>query len=152
MTDAEWALLRRLLPLRSRLGRPRTTDLRRVVEASFYILAAGCQWRALPREFPPYSTVHGYFYTWRHKGKWQRIATVLVRRAGRRRGRTSKPTAVIIDSQSPPTAHAGGPRGYDPGNHVYWRKRHIVTDTNGLLPPFMFTQEAYRSATEQSRC
>ena len=57
MTDAEWALLRRLLPPPCQLGRPRTTDLRRVVEAVLYILSTGCQWRALPREFPPYSTV-----------------------------------------------------------------------------------------------
>lgn len=133
MTDAEWALLRRLLPSPSRLGRPRATDLRRVVEAVLYILSTGCQWRALPREFPPYSTVQGYFYAWRDTGRWQKIVTVLVRRARRKLGRGAKPTAAVIDSQSAPTAHAGGPRGYDAGKRIYGRKRHIVTDTNGLL-------------------
>lgn len=133
MTDAEWALLRRLLPPPSRWGRPRTTDLRRVVEGILYILSTGCQWRALPREFPPYSTVQGYFYAWRDTGRWQKIVTVLVRRARQKLGRSAKPTAAVIDSQSAPTAHAGGPRGYDAGKRIYGRKRHIVTDTNGLL-------------------
>ena len=133
MTDAEWALLRPLLPPSRRLGRPRKTDLRRVVEAVLYILSTGCQWRALPREFPPYSTVQGYFYSWRDTGRWQKIVAVLVRRARQKLGRTAKPTAAVIDSQSAPTAHAGGPRGYDAGKRIYGRKRHIVTDTNGLL-------------------
>lgn len=133
MTDSEWALLQRLLPRPSRLGRPRTTDLRRVLEAILYILSSGCQWRALPLEFPPYSTVQGYFYAWRDNGRWQRIVNVLVRCARRKLGRTSRPTAAVIDSQSAATAHAGGPRGYDAGKRIYGRKRHIVTDTNGLL-------------------
>jgi putative transposase len=133
MTDAEWALLERLLPRSSRLGRPRTTDLRSVVEAILYILSSGCQWRALPQEFPPYSTVQGYFYAWRDNGRWQRIVNVLVRRARQKLGRASMPTAAVIDSQSAPTAHAGGPRGYDAGKRIYGRKRHIATDTNGLL-------------------
>lgn len=133
MTDAEWRLLQCLLPRPSRLGRPRTTDLRRVVEAILYILSSGCQWRALPQEFPPYSTVQGYFYAWRDNGRWQRIVNVLVRRARRKLGRGSSPTAAVIDSQSAPTGHAGGPRGYDAGKRIHGRKRHIVTDTNGLL-------------------
>ena len=103
------------------------------MEAVLYILSTGCQWRALPREFPPYSTVQGYFYAWRDAGIWQKIVTVLVRRARQKLKRTAKPTAAVIDSQSAPTAYAGGPRGYDAGKRIYGRKRHIVTDTNGLL-------------------
>jgi transposase len=133
MTDAEWRLIVRQLPPRQRLGRPRKVDLRNVVEAILYILSTGCQWRALPREFPPYSTVQGYFYAWRDDGLWQRIVSVLVRYARRKLGRKPKPTAAIIDSQSAATTQAGGPRGFDPGKRVYGRKRHIVTDTNGLL-------------------
>jgi transposase len=133
MTDAEWRLIARRLPPRRRLGRPRKVDLRKVVEAILYILSTGCQWRALPREFPPYSTVQGYFYAWRDDGLWQRIVSVLVRYARRKLGRKPSPTAAIIDSQSAATTQAGGPRGFDPGKRVHGRKRHIVTDTNGLL-------------------
>lgn len=133
MTDAEWALIARRLPPRRRLGRPRTTDLRRVVEAILYVLATGCQWRALPSDFPPRSTVQGYFYAWRDTGWWRRTVTALVRRARRAMGRKPTPTAAVIDSQSAPTTESGGPRGFDAGKRVHGRKRHIVTDTNGLL-------------------
>lgn len=133
MTDAEWRLIARRLPPRRRLGRPREVDLRKVVEAILFILSTGCQWRALPREFPPYQTVQGYFYAWRDNGLWQRIVRALVRRARRKLGRKPRPTAAVIDSQSAATTQAGGPRGFDVGKRVYGRKRHIVTDTNGLL-------------------
>ncbi len=133
MTDAEWALIARRMPSRRHLGRPREVDLRKVVQAILFILSSGCQWRALPKEFPPYSTVQGYFYAWRDTGRWQKIVTVLVRQARRKLGRKPRPTAAVIDSQSAPTTQAGGPRGYDAGKRIYGRKRHIVTDTNGLL-------------------
>jgi putative transposase len=133
LTDAEWALIARRMPARCRRGRPRRVDLRRVVEAVLFVLSTGCQWRALPKDYPPYSTVQGYFYAWRDSGRWQRIAAALVCRARRALGRRSKPTAAVIDSQSAPTAHAGGPRGYDAGKRIHGRKRHIVTDSNGLL-------------------
>jgi transposase len=133
MTDAEWALIARRLPPRRRLGRPREVDLRKVFQAILYILSTGCQWRALPKEFPPYSTVQGYFYAWRDTGRWQKIVTALVRQARRKLGRKPRPTAAVIDSQSAPTTQAGGPRGYDAGKRIFGRKRHIVTDTDGLL-------------------
>ena len=133
LTDREWALIVRQMPPRQWLGRPRTVDLREVVQAIFYILSTGCQWRALPKEFPPYSTVQGYFYAWRDTGRWQRIVEVLVRRARRKLGRKPKPTAAVLDSQTASTTEAGGPRGFDPGKRLHGRKRHIVTDTNGLL-------------------
>lgn len=133
LTDAEWMLIARKLPPRRKLGRPREVDLREVVQAIFYILSTGCQWRALPSEFPPYSTVQGYFYAWRDSGRWQRIVQALVRQARRRLGRKPKPTAAVIDSQTASTTEAGGPCGFDPGKRIHGRKRHIVTDTNGLL-------------------
>jgi transposase len=133
MTDAEWRLIARKLPGRRRLGRPREVDLRNVVEAILFILSTGCQWRSLPREFPPYSTVQGYFYAWRDSGRWHRIVRALVRQARRKLGHKPTPTAAVIDSQSASTTQAGGPRGYDAGKRIYGRKRHIVTDTNGLL-------------------
>jgi len=133
LTDAEWALIARKMPRRRRLGRPRQVDLREVVQAIFYVLSTGCQWRALPSEFPSFSTVQGYFYAWRDTGRWHRIVRVLVRQARRKLGRKPTPTAAVIDSQSASTTQAGGPRGFDPGKRVHGRKRHIVTDTNGLL-------------------
>jgi putative transposase len=133
MTDEEWALIVRQLPPRHRLGRPRKVCLRSVVEAVLFILSTGCQWRSLPKEFPPYSTVQGYFYAWRDNGRWQKIVAVLVQRSREKLGRAPKPTAAVIDSQSAPTTQAGGPRGYDAGKRICGRKRHIVTDTEGHL-------------------
>src|ERR1044072_8555185 len=115
MTDAEWRLIARRLPGRRRLGRPRTVDLRSVVEAILYILATGCQWRALARECPAYSMVRGYFYARRDTGGWHRIVIALVRQARRRLQRPPTPTAAILDSQSVATPPAGGHTGVEPG-------------------------------------
>lgn len=132
-TDAEWAVIDAVMPAPRRLGRPRQTDLRDVVNAIFYILATGCQWRALPREFPPRSTVQGYFYGWRDDGTWHQVVATLVVVARGALGRTAVATAAIIDSQSVATTESGGPRGLDAGKRIKGRKRHIVTDTEGFL-------------------
>ena len=133
MTDAEWRLIARKLPRRRRLGRPRKVNLRKVVEAILFILSTGCQWRALPREFPPYSTVQSYFYAWRDTGRWYRIVRALVRRARQKLGRRPTPTAAVIDSQSAATTHAGGPRGFDPGKRVYGRKSKLHARASGQV-------------------
>jgi len=130
---AEWARLAPLLPAACRLGRPRQRDLRAIIDAILYLLWTGCQWRALPRDFPPRSTVQGYFYRWRDDGTWQRISAALVARARQLVGRNPNPSAAIIDSQSAPTTESGGPRGVDAGKRIKGRKRHIVTDTEGFL-------------------
>ena len=133
LTDREWALVAPLIPPAKRGGRPRSTDMREVVEAILFIASGGCQWRMLPGDFPPVSTVRGYFYAWRDGGLLSTINHLLVMTGREIDGREASPSAGVIDSQSVKTTESGGIRGYDAGKKIKGRKRHIVTDTLGLL-------------------
>lgn len=132
-TNNEWRLIVPFMAKPSRLGRPRKTQLRAVVDAILYMASTGCQWRALPKDFPPVSTVQGYFYRWAKDGTWLTINHALVMVSRERCGREASPTAGVIDSQSVKTVESGGPRGFDAGKKIKGRKRHIVTDTQGHL-------------------
>jgi transposase len=133
LTDDEWAVLEPQIPLPSRLGRPAKWSRREIMNAIFYVLRSGQPWRMLPKDCPPVSTVQRYFYAWRNSGLWTTINQMLLMALRVAAGREASPSAGIIDSQSVKTTESGGPSGYDAGKKIKGRKRHILTDTLGLL-------------------
>lgn len=133
VSDREWAVLAPLLPSAKPGGRPRTIQLRTIVNGIFYVVRTGCAWRYLPRTYGPWSTVYHYFRQWRTSGAWERIHTRLRELARIRVGRDPTPSAAIIDSQSVKTTEQGGPHGFDGAKKVNGRKRHLLVDTQGLL-------------------
>ena len=146
ITDAQWALIEPHLPPEPGGGRPRKTDERDVLDAILYILRTGCQWRYLPIDFPPRSTVWRYFDRWRRDGTLDRIHDLL-----RRKVRTlEKPyhprTSASVDSQSIDTTSGGEQRGRDNAQNVDGRKRHIVVDSMGLLLAVLVTAAAVDDA------
>jgi transposase len=139
LTDAQWTWIAPRLPAAPPGGRPRTTDLRAVVDAIFYILRTGCQWRYLPKDFPPKSTVWRYFNQWRRDGTLDTIHDTL-RRKARTAERPYHPrTSASVDSQSVDTTSGGEQRGRDNFKNVDGRKRHIVVDSMGLLLAVLVT-------------
>jgi transposase len=137
MTDAEWALIEPLIPPEKRHGRHREVNVREVVNAIFYVLSTGCQWRALPKDFPPRSTVHEYFKLWEWDGTLERTHFALFVQVRELAGKEASPTAAIIDSQSVKSAERGGaeldPIGNDAGKKVKGIKRHVMVDTLGMM-------------------
>jgi putative transposase len=133
LTDAQWLRIMPLVPAAKPGGRPRSVDLRAVLDGIFSLSRAGCAWRYLPREYGPWSTVYHYFRMWRDNGTWERIHARLRERVRLRSGREPTPSAGIIDSQSAKTTEQGGPHGFDGGKKVNGRKRHILVDTMGLV-------------------
>jgi putative transposase len=121
------------LPEPKRCGRPWLHPRRIILDAIFYLVRTGCQWRALPREYPPWSTVHYWFRRWRLDGTWERWNRVLREQLRVRVGRDPQPSAAIVDSQSVKTTGVGGVRGYDGAKKLSGRKRHMLVDTLGWV-------------------
>lgn len=130
----EFALIEDLLPAPKRLGRRRSTCLRAVIDGIFYVLQNGCSWANLPKDFPPTSTVFWYFRRFSEDGTLSRIHNALYERCRDLEGKEPQPTIAIIDSQSVKTGfEARDCKGFDAGKKIKGRKRHLATDSIGLM-------------------
>jgi putative transposase len=132
LTDEQFALVEPFLPPRKKMGRP-PADLRAVLNGIFYLLRTGCQWRLLPHDFPPWSTVHTWYRRWRKDGTWGRLHEALRQQVRQQAHRDPSPRTSAVDSQSVKTTELGGVKGFDGGKKVKGRKRHLWVDSMGLL-------------------
>ena len=142
-TDEQWALLEPLIPPAKPGGRPRTVDMREVLNTILYLNHTGCQWDMLPQDLLPTSTAYEYFWQWREEGVWQHMMDAL--RQQQAPSQQPSPSAASIDSQSVKTTEQGGEHGYDGGKNITGRKRHVVVDTLGLLLAVVWADNKYHN-------
>lgn len=133
LSDRQWDCIKKLVPAAKPGGRPRSLEMRQVVNAIFYLLKTGCQWRMLPHDYPKWQSVYYYFRRWRDDGTWRRIHDTVRAEVRRQAGRHKHATAGCLDSQSVKASAHQGVRGYDSGKKVNGRKRHLLVDTLGLV-------------------
>ncbi|WP_413756041.1 IS5 family transposase [Streptomyces sp. MMBL 11-3] len=133
LSDPEWEILRPLVPAVRPGGRPAIHARREILNALAYWLRAGCAWRLLPHDLPPWQTVYHYWRQWQREGVWERMLTALRGRERVRLGRDPTPGAAIVDSRSVRAGARGGLHGYDGGKKVSGIKRHLLVDTRGTV-------------------
>lgn len=148
LTDEVWSVIEPLLPVRDQRkgGRPRTYGDRSVLDAIFYVLRAGCQWRMLPHDLVPWWVAYRWYRTWGADGTWDSIHDRLRAQVRVAAGRDPQPSAAVLDAQSIKSSEGGEARGFDAAKKTTGRKRHLVVDTLGLLLVVMVT-----SASVQDR-
>ncbi len=132
LSDAQWEAIRRLIPPARQGGRPRSTRIRSVINAIFYVSRTGCAWRYLPKSYPPWQTVYDYFSKWKARGIWTAVHDSVRMRIRSRAGKAPFTRVLIVDSQSV-KAHFGEKRGWDGFKKVRGRKRHLLVDTLGTI-------------------
>ena len=133
LSDLEWEVIRPLLPVHQGAGRKMQLDLREVLDAIFYVVRTGCQWRALPGDFPNWSSVYYHFHKWAKDSTWRAINAAICALERQKRNRKPAPTGAVIDSQSVKTTALAQERGFDGHKRIKGHKRQTLVDTVGNL-------------------